>query len=391
MLDSSKGQYYNNENHGNEVFIALLQPNRLVFGIVPWYSLIIVTGIALGIFLCSREEKRLGLPKDTAVDCALWAIPLGIVGARLYYVAFTWDQFSENLVRILYVWEGGVAIYGALIGGFLGVWLNARRKKISLLTLLDMFAPSVILAQALGRWGNFFNMEAYGELVSDPKWQFFPFAVFIPGVQGGAWHLATFFYESAWDFLSFLLLMAMRRRMTKRGDVFFWYLLLYGAGRAVVEGLRLDSLMWLNGTIRVSQWLSLISMAVVFMLFSIRRLKKEGGSLSFAASLLLLIHSFFLLFVSRNHVQIAYVWPYMNIIIILLYTIFLCRPCFGKRKKVLISCIPFWVISAALAIFLLYWSSIQNMLSAQTALITLISLTIPTGALVLYPMSSAKD
>ena len=367
----------------------MLQPDRLAFGIVPWYSLIIVTGIALGIFLCGREEKRLGLPKDTAIDCALWAIPLGIIGARLYFVAFSWDQFASDLVRILYVWEGGVAIYGALIGGFLGLWLNAKRKKISLLTLLDMFAPSVVLAQALGRWGNFFNMEAYGELVLNPKWQFFPFAVYIPTAMGGEWHLAAFFYESAWDFLCFALLMAFRKRMTRRGDVFLWYLLLYGAGRAVVEGLRLDSLMWLNGTVRVSQWLSLLAMAAVFVIFAVRMLKKSGRQLSFAAALLFLVHSFYLLYVSRSHTQIAYVWPYLSIVLLALCALFLCWPLAGKGKVSWITSFPFWVLSAVFAVFLVYWNGSQNLLSAQTAFVALISLSIPAGALALYPFSSS--
>ena len=391
MLDSGWGQYYNDEKPGKEVFFALLQPDRLAFGIVPWYSLIIVSGIALGIFLCGRGEKRLALPKDTAIDCALWAIPLGIIGARLYYVAFSWEQFSNNLVRILYVWEGGVAIYGALIGGLLGVWLNAWRKKISLLTLLDMLSPSVVLAQALGRWGNFFNMEAYGELVSNPKWQFFPFSVYIPTALGGEWYLATFFYESVWNLLCFILLMAFRKRMKQRGDVFFWYLLLYGAGRAVVEGLRLDSLMWLNGTIRVSQWLSLLAMAAVFILFAIRMFKKGGRKIRFAAAVLFLVHSFYLVYVGSRHVQIAYIWPYMSIAILVLCAIFMSWPVAGKGIKTLIPFIPFWVLSASLAIFLVYWNGAQNMLSAQTAFITLISLSIPAGALTMHPLPSSID
>ena len=358
------------------------QPGRLAFGIVPWYSLIIVSAIALGIYLCGREERRLGLPKDTAIDSALWAIPLGIIGARLYYVAFTWEQFSGDPVRILYVWEGGVAIYGALLGGLLGVWLNARRKKISLLTVLDMIAPSVLLAQALGRWGNYFNMEAYGEAVTNPAWQFFPFAVQIPGAEGGTWHLATFFYESVWNFVSFILLMAFRKRMKRRGDVFLWYLLLYGAGRAVVEGLRLDSLMWLNGAIRVSQWVSFMAMAAVFMVFAFRMLKTGTMTLPFAASLLFLAHSFYLLYASRNP-QPSSLW--MSILVLVLCAVIIVWPWGGKNKRKISAAIPYLILTAILAIFLFFFSGMENVLLAQTAFITLVALSFPAVALAVYP------
>ncbi len=364
--------------------MASAQPGRMAFGIVPWYSLIIVTAIALGIFLCGREEKRLGLPKDTAIDSALWAIPFGIIGARLYYVAFTWEQFSVNPIRILYVWEGGVAIYGALLGGLLGVWLNARRKKISLPALLDMIAPSVILAQAMGRWGNYFNMEAYGEAVSNPAWQFFPFAVLIPGAEGGTWHLATFFYESAWDFVSFLLLMIFRRRMTRRGDVFLWYVLLYGAGRAVVEGLRLDSLMWLNGTIRVSQWLSLLAIAAVFIVFAQRKLKAGGGKLPFAASFVYLIHSFYLLYAFRNPLPSA-IWPWTSILILIFCTVSIALPWKGKNKGKIFTSIPFWLMTAILAVFLAFLSSMEKNTLTHTVFFALTAFSYPAAALSIYP------
>ncbi len=362
------------------------QPGRLAFGLVPWYSLIIVTAIALGVYLCGREEKRLGLPKDSAIDSALWAIPLGIAGARLYYVAFAWDQFSGNLIRILYVWEGGVAIYGALIGGLLGVWLNARRKKINLLTLLDMIAPSVVLAQALGRWGNYFNMEAYGEAVLNPAWQFFPFAVLIPGVQGGTWHLATFFYESAWDFACFALLMAFRKRMTRRGDVFLWYVLLYGAGRAVVEGLRLDSLMFLNGAIRVSQWLSFLGMAVVVMVFAFRMQKVNAITLPIVASAVLMVHSFYLLYAVKN--PPPYIWPWLNMLVLILCALGIAWPRGGKSKKKLCTAIPFLLLNAAIVAFLFFHSGMERSLLAHTAFITLVSLSFPAAALSIYPASS---
>ncbi len=365
--------------------MASAQPGRLAFGIVPWYSLIIVTAIALGVYLCGREEKRLGLPKDTAIDSVLWAIPLGIIGARLYYVAFAWDQFSGNLIRILYVWEGGVAIYGALLGGLLGVWLNARRKKINLLTLLDMIAPSVVLAQALGRWGNYFNLEAYGEAVLNPAWQFFPFAVFIPGVEGGTWHLATFFYESVWDLVCFALLMAFRKRMTRRGDVFLWYVLLYGAGRAVVEGLRLDSLMFMNGTIRVSQWLSFLGMAAVVAVFAFRMLKVGSRTLSFVATVIFLIHSFYLLYAAKS--PPPYIWPWLSVVILALCAFSIVWP-WGEKSKKLYPGIPFLLLIAAFAAFLFFYKAAEKDLLTHTVFIVLVSLSFPAAALAIYTAAS---
>lgn len=240
--------------------------NRL-FGTVSVYGLLIAAGAALGVFLCARREKEMGLPKDISLDIALWAVPLGIIGARLYYVAFQWEMYRNDPVRALYVWEGGLAIYGAVIGGAVGVWLLSRHKKVPFLRLTDLVAPSLILAQAIGRWGNFFNGEAYGYPVENPALHFFPVAVQV----AGTWHMATFFYESLWDMLGFVLLWKMRNRMGRDGNLFLLYLLWYGFGRAIIEGLRTDSLML--GPIRVSQILSLVLCVIAAVLLYVRRKK----------------------------------------------------------------------------------------------------------------------
>lgn len=252
--------------------------SRLLFGVLPWYSVLIVTGICLALFIASREEKRLSLPRDTVVDLALWVIPFGLIGARLYYVAFAWDTFAPNPISILYIWQGGVAIYGAVIGGFLAVLLFARRRKLPLGTLTDIIAPGLALAQAIGRWGNYFNMEAYGVQITDPAWQFFPAAVFIPSAAGGAWHMATFFYESMWNLGVFVTLMLTRKHLRRSGDATLWYFLLYGAGRLIIEGLRTDSL-YATGTIRISQLLSAILCLIVISIFLIHTLRHSGRSL----------------------------------------------------------------------------------------------------------------
>jgi len=259
--------------------------DRYIFGTVPWYSVLIATGILFALWWACREEKRLHLPKDTMVDLALHVVPLGVVGARLYYVLFAWDTFAPNPVSILYIWQGGMAIYGGIIGGVIGAIWFCRKRRLSLLMMLDAIAPGVAMAQAIGRWGNYFNMEAYGAEIINPALQFFPLAVLIPGVSGGTWHMATFFYESVWNLLVFTVLAALHRRAKRDGDVLAWYALLYGAGRMVIEGLRMDSLM-AGSTVRVSQLLSaaLCVAAVVWFLVRSPALRTKRTAWSAAAA-----------------------------------------------------------------------------------------------------------
>lgn len=265
--------------------MSLATPSsRLFLGLLPWYSVLIVFGICVALFLAIRQEKRLGLPKDTVVDLALWVIPLGILGARVYYVVFAWDTFAANPISVLYIWQGGLAIYGGIIGGLLAIVLFARKRRLPVLTLTDMIAPGLAIAQAIGRWGNYFNMEAYGVEITNAAWQFFPAAVYIPTASSGSWHMATFFYESAWDALVFALLMLSRSRMRRRGDTTLWYFLLYGAGRLVIEGLRTDSLM--ASTLRISQMLSGALCLMVVLVFALRQ-RKHLRLLRFLPSLCL--------------------------------------------------------------------------------------------------------
>ena len=182
-----------------------------VFGIeVKWYGILIVLGVALGMLLCSRREKRFSLPKDTTVNLILIALPLALVCARAYYVIFSWDYYSAHPDRILSVRDGGLAIYGGLLGGMLGAFLYARHAKIPFMQLADLAAPALALGQCIGRWGNFVNQEAYGNPVTDPAWQFFPVAVYIE--REGGYFQATFFYESAWCLLIVLFLLLAEKR-----------------------------------------------------------------------------------------------------------------------------------------------------------------------------------
>jgi len=237
---------------------------------IYWYGIIISIGVLIGIYLAMREAKRLQLDSEIIIDFALLAIPLAIVGARVYYVVFQWDAYKNNPIDAIKIWEGGLAIYGAVIGGVIAALIFTRWRKIDFYTLADIVAPSLILGQALGRWGNFFNQEAYGYEVTNPAWQWFPAAVFIEKNQ--QWHMATFFYESMWNFIVFLFLMFYRKKKKQHGEVFFLYLILYSCGRVVIEGLRTDSLYW--GPFRVSQVLSGILIVLGIAMLIVRRRKE---------------------------------------------------------------------------------------------------------------------
>lgn len=280
-LDSLRGAGYTGYNKrmrrsraGREAVILAIPYSRYLFGAIPWYSVLMVSGILAAYLLGVREEKRLSLAKDSMLDMVLVAVPCGIVGARLYYVLMSLDQFRDNPISALFIWEGGVAIYGAVIGGALGVFIHSRVKKRSFATLLDITAPGLALAQAIGRWGNYFNREAYGPVIANAAWRFFPAGVLID--EGGApvWHVATFFYESMWNLTVFAALWLIRERVKRRGDLFLWYMAMYGAGRFLVEQLRTDSLYLLG--FRVSQYLSLLLCLAVAAVFLWRQAKARG-------------------------------------------------------------------------------------------------------------------
>ena len=251
--------------------------SRYIFGNLPWYGLLIVFGMIAAISLCIREEKRLELKPDTIIDAAFWVIPFGIIGARLYYVIFQWELFAPNPLSILRLWEGGLAIYGGVIGGLIAMVLFAKRRKIHPLVLTDLTVPGLALAQSIGRWGNYFNMEAYGREITNHAWQFFPVGVQIPSADGYTWHMATFFYESSWNLMVFLLLwFVIRKRSKAAGTATLWYMLLYGTGRFLIEPLRTDSLM--SGSVRVSQLLSLALALVAAALLLYRATQRKKST-----------------------------------------------------------------------------------------------------------------
>lgn len=244
--------------------------DRVAFLGVSWYAILIVSAILIGLVYCKHEARRQHIDSDIIVDFLLYAIPLAIVFARIYYVVFRFNMYSEDILSVFNIREGGLAIYGGVIGGLLAARIVARKHDVSLPVLLDILAPALVLGQAIGRWGNYINMEAYGLRIADEYLQFFPFAVEIPVGDIWYWHLATFFYEFCWNLLVFGLLLIVRHFLRRKGDVFSWYLLLYCSGRTVIEGLRNDSLTFISEFVRISQVLSALAALGVVIYFFIR-------------------------------------------------------------------------------------------------------------------------
>lgn len=234
-----------------------------LFGIsgfnIAWYGIIIAFGMILGVVLASYRARKRGFSSDVVYDFALITLPVCIICARIYYVIFEWEQYATDPIKIFAIREGGLAIYGGVLGGILCAILFCKIKQFPFLQLADIAIPSLLLGQVIGRWGNFTNQEAFGNLVTNPKLQFFPYAVYIDRLS--EWHQATFFYESAWNFILMIILLWLLTKVKKSGYSLSVYFIGYGLGRYMIEGLRQDSLYILPG-IRVSQMLSLILILV---------------------------------------------------------------------------------------------------------------------------------
>ena len=241
---------------------------------IYWYGIIIACALVIGVVLGVREAKRRGYRADMILDFMLIAIPICIVCARLFYVIFKWSVYMQDPIRIIMIWEGGLAIYGGVIGGVIAAIIFYKWRRVPVGEILDIAAPSIIIGQAIGRWGNFVNQEAHGRLILDPNWQWFPVGVNIDGL----WYQATFFYESIWNLLVFITLMILRKKVKLPGGIFAFYLILYGAGRFWIERLRTDSLMW--GSIRVSQALSVL-LFVGGILYLVIRSRKGQEQLAY--------------------------------------------------------------------------------------------------------------
>ncbi|USK67037.1 prolipoprotein diacylglyceryl transferase [Peribacillus frigoritolerans] len=241
---------------------------------VYWYGIIIGTGILLGWLLATREAKKLGLPQDTLSDLLLWAIPISIISARIYYVLFKWDYYFQNPQDIIAIWEGGIAIHGALIGGVITAVVFAKKRRVSFWKLADIVAPSIVLGQAIGRWGNFMNQEAHGTEVTRSFLENLNLPEFIINQMyiDGTYYHPTFLYESLWSMTGFVLLIIIRKFQPKRGELFLSYVIWYSIGRFFVEGLRTDSLM-LTDSLRIAQVMSIVLIGGAILLIWFRRRK----------------------------------------------------------------------------------------------------------------------
>ncbi|MGX7173642.1 prolipoprotein diacylglyceryl transferase [Enterococcus ratti] len=262
----------------------LAQIDRVAFNLlgipIYWYALIIVSGILIAMWLSSREAVRVGLKADDVTDFMLWGLPLSIIGARLYYILFNLPQYLANPIQIFNIRSGGLAIYGGLIAGAITLYFFTKYHFISIWTFLDIAAPSVLFAQAIGRWGNFMNHEAYGPITTKTFLEnlHIPKVIIDNMYIEGFYRQPTFLYESVWNVIGFVLLLFLRNKkyLLKKGEVLLVYIIWYSFGRFFIEGMRTDSLYFL-GMIRISQLLSAVLFIGTIILFIWRRKK---GNLS---------------------------------------------------------------------------------------------------------------
>ena len=234
--------------------------------IVRWYGLLIASAVLIGVSLSQDLAKRRNVNPDLLGDLAIWLVLSAIPAARLYYVLFEWEQYSKRPDQIIAIWNGGIAIHGAIIGGTLAALIFARLKKVSIWQLADLVVPSLILGQAIGRWGNFFNSEAFGRPTN------LPWKLYIPPQQrpldfiNFEYFHPTFLYESLWNLMVFGILMTLFFRDLKKrshlevGTLALIYMVAYSAGRVWIEGFRTDSLM--IGPLRIAQIVSLSAIAL---------------------------------------------------------------------------------------------------------------------------------
>ena len=233
---------------------------------IHWYGVMIAAGILVAYLFCSHIAQEYHLTKDNILDIILFGLPSAIICARIYYVVFEWSGYRDNFWDIFKIWEGGIAIYGAVIGACLSTYLYCKSKNIAVGNAFDVGAFGLLIGQIFGRWGNFVNAEAYGTL-TDLPWRMALLDLNI------AVH-PTFLYESLWNVAVFICLFLVRKKMTHPGDIFLGYVTLYGLGRFWIEGLRTDSLYM--GPFRISQIIAAICVIVGVCIILIRKYKKAA-------------------------------------------------------------------------------------------------------------------
>ena len=238
-----------------------VDPNPVAFTVfgkdIYWYGIIIALGFLLAVIYMMRRAPVFGLTQDDLLDEVLWAVPIGVICARLYYCIFYWELYADNPISILYIWEGGLAIYGGVIGGAITILVVSRVKKIPTGVMLDVAAMGVLIGQIFGRWGNFMNREAHGAVTDC----FFKMGL-VDASGAVTYYHPTFLYESVWNLVGFLALHFLTKKRRFDGQIMLSYLAWYGLGRVWIEGLRTDSLYLFGTGIRVSQLVA--ALCVVF-------------------------------------------------------------------------------------------------------------------------------
>lgn len=241
---------------------------------VKWYGVIMAVAIILAVSMAIVEGRKRQIESDDFMDLLLWAVPIGYIGARIYYVIFEWNYYSQHLDQIIAIWNGGIAIYGGLLAGLAVLLVFCYKRMLPPFLMLDVITPGVMAAQILGRWGNFINQEAHGGPTTLAFLQSLHLPNFIISQMkiGGIYYQPTFLYESFFNLIGLLIILFLRHKkhLFKQGEIFMLYLAWYSVVRFFVEGMRTDSL-YLMGSIRVSQMLSVILLIVVVCLFSYRR------------------------------------------------------------------------------------------------------------------------
>ena len=249
------------------------------FGI-RWYSALIALGLLIAYIGIMREAKRFGVDKNFLVNVVFWAVLVGIIGARLYYVLFNLEYYSKNLNEIYQIWKGGLAIHGGLIFGVLAILIYCRKYKFKSFKILDMAAPFMLIAQGIGRWGNFFNSEAYGSITTYERLKELYVPEFI--IKGmyinGHYNLPMFYFESIWCIVGAIILLFIRRIKTiRKGQIAALYMMWYSLGRFFIEMYRTDSL--LIGNIRVAQIVSVILFVLGWIILLVQGTKKNEEDL----------------------------------------------------------------------------------------------------------------
>ena len=222
---------------------------------VYFYGIIIGLGLLLAVTYCCKRSPQFGLTEDNVLDGLILVLPIAVICARAYYCIFAWEEFADDPISVLYIWNGGIAIYGGVLGAIFGMWIFCKWKKLKLTAVLDLIMIGFLIGQSIGRWGNFMNREAFGAQTDS----FLRMGLTNMYTGEITYFHPTFLYESLWNAAGFVILHFASKKRKYDGQVALYYAAWYGLGRTMIEGLRMDSLYW--GPFRVSQWLAAISCA----------------------------------------------------------------------------------------------------------------------------------